>query len=370
MNYRSTCPRCASIFRLGPDQLEAAQGWVQCSVCGAAFDAHPSLLMADGSPLPTPEPAVTLSPEVTEPLADHAADDTAPGRAGEAGPGNEGSHEEGPGDQGVGKDIPVDAGQAPDFSPMSVEPAEPDTTPPPQGIVQRDTPVDLPSIILIDPDADADDDPGPLPHISAPAYPAPHDTSTYPPPPAYPSAAPAARVEYADRAPTEITRAAFAPPRRRTPVWIGLIAALILLALLLAQTVYFLRDSLVSRFPQTRPALEHTCALVGCTPSLPKNLALLRIVGSDLQTEASGRLKLTLTLGNRAGHAQAWPVLVLTLMDQRNRPLARRSFAPSEYLGDPQRIATGVPARSEQSLTLPLNLKDLKPMGFDLRLTY
>jgi hypothetical protein len=147
-------------------------------------------------------------------------------------------------------------------------------------------------------------------------------------------------------------------------------ASALLLVLLLAQTAYFLRDTLASRLPQTRPALEQACAALGCTLSLPKNLAQLQIVGSDLQTEASGRLRLTLTLGNRAGHAQAWPVLVLTLTDQRNRPLARRSFAPSEYLGDARRIADGLPPRSEQALNLPLTVRDLAPMGFDLQLTY
>ena len=140
-------------------------------------------------------------------------------------------------------------------------------------------------------------------------------------------------------------------------------ASALLLVLLLAQSAYFLRDTLVSRLPQTRPAFEQACAVLGCTLSLPKNLALLQIVGSDLQTEASGRLRLNLTLGNRAGHAQAWPVLVLTLTDQRNRPLARRSFAPSEYLGDAQRIAAGIPPLSEQALSLPLTVRDLAPDG-------
>lgn len=349
MIYRTTCPDCASIFRVGPDQLEAAQGWVQCSVCGAAFDAHPGLLLADGSPLPIPEPPPVelLSTASVKPIAEPAVEDP-------------------------GVKTPQ-AGQLDEASPDEAEHApEPDApaTASPQGVVQRETPLDLPSIILIDPDADAADDPGPLPHISAPVYPAPQNTPAYVPPPAYPSTAPAARVEYAGRTAAGTTRAHVAAPRRRIPLWTGLVAALVLLAVLLAQTVYFLRDPLVSRFPQMRPALEHSCEVVGCTLSLPRNLDLLRIVGSDLQTEASGRLKLTLTLGNRAGHAQAWPVLVLTLMDQRNRPLARRSFAPSEYLSDAQRIAAGIPARSEQGLTLPLNVKDLTPMGFDLRLTY
>ena len=147
-------------------------------------------------------------------------------------------------------------------------------------------------------------------------------------------------------------------------------ASALLLVTLLAQTAYFLRDTLVSQLPEARPAFEQACAALGCTLSLPKNLAQLQIVGSDLQTEASGRLKLTLTLGNRASHIQAWPVLVLTLTDQHNRPLARRSFAPSEYLGDARRIAAGMPARSEQPLSLPLTVRDLTPMGFDLQLTY
>ena len=343
MNYRTTCPHCASVFRLGADQLGAAQGWVQCSVCGAAFDARPSLLTEDGSPLPPPEaeplpePAPPAEPEVLETAP------AAPEAAGE--------------DDGVAEPAPA---------------ADEGGTAAPRGIAQREAAPDLDSIILIDPDIPVSEDLGPLPQI----YPAP---STYPAEPsapvqatapasiAAPAAAPRARVEYATIYP-DTARVRPSPPRIEPWAW-GVASAL-LLAFLLAQSVYFLRDTLVSRMPQTRPALEQVCAALGCTLSLPKNLALLQIIGSDLQTEPSGGLKLTLTLGNRAGHAQAWPVLVLTLTDQRNRPLARRSFAPSEYLGDPRRIAAGIPPSSEQPLSLPLTVRGLRPMGFDLELTY
>jgi len=348
VSYRTTCPQCASVFRLGADQLDAAQGWVQCSVCGAAFDARLSLLMEDGSPLPVvaePEPVeVPPSPETTPP-SEPAAQEAAP---------NEVAVAEEPAAEELAEDV-----------------AGSET---PRGITQRDTTHELPSIILIDPDIAVPEDLGPLPQI----YPAP---STYPPEPAAPAyspapapvaapaayAAPAARIEYAPPLP-ETARVRFAPPRIKPWAW-GVVSAL-LLVLLLAQITYFMRDTLVSRLPQTRPALEQACTVLGCTLSLPKNLGLLQIIGSDLQTEASGNLKLTLTLGNRAGHAQAWPVLLLTLTDQRNRPLARRSFAPSEYLGDTQRIAAGIPPRSEQPLSLPLTVRDLAPMGFDLQLTY
>jgi hypothetical protein len=240
-----------------------------------------------------------------------------------------------------------------------------------RGIAQRDRSLDLDSIILIDPDTAPADDPGPLPQI----YPA---ASTYPAPSAAPSASwpPAAAIPPASPPPADapaqpaMAASPEATAAKRTRGWIWTAASVLLLATLLAQTAFFLRDTVVSRLPQTRPAFERICAAFGCTLSLPKNLALLQIVGSDLQTEASGRLKFTLTLGNRAAHAQAWPVLVLTLTDQRNRPLTRRSFAPSEYLGDANRIAAGIAPRSEEALSLPLTVRGPAPMGFDLRLTY
>ena len=343
MSYRTTCSHCASVFRLGTDQLEAAEGWVQCSVCGAAFDVLPSLLMEDGSPLPVIEPEpVELPPtqEIAPPpeaTSDEATTDT--------------QRETEP--EWANAEIDDDGARAT-----------------PQGIVQRESPLDLPSIILIDPDASESDDPGPLPHIQAPAYPSNPYGPSYadrPPPSAPSSVSPTTRVEYANLL---AGTARIPETQRRTKTWIWVVSSLLLLAVLLIQATYFLRDTLVNQLPQSRPAFEQACAALGCTLSLPKNLTLLKIVGSDLQTEASGRLKLALTLGNRANHVQAWPVLILTLTDQRNRPLARRSFAPSEYLGDAQHIAAGIPPRSEQALDLPLNVRNLTPMGFDLKLTY
>lgn len=334
MNYRTTCPHCASIFLLGEDQLGAAQGWVQCSVCGAAFDAQPSLLMADGSPVPAAEPEPA---EPSLPPADEILEPTL-------------------------LPEPLPEADTPISRPSEAELTIPSSLP---GINQRDLSADLPSIILIDPELPYPEDFESLPQIDV----TPADTPEPAVKPATVAATPipTARIEYATPLPGKARVPA--TPRRLRP-WVWVTASGLLLLLLLAQTSYFLRDTLASRLPQTRPALEQACAMLGCTLSLPKNLALLQIVGSDLQTEASGRLKLTLTLGNRAGHAQAWPMLVLTLTDQHNRPLARRSFAPSEYLGDAKRITAGIPPRSEQVLDLPLTVRDLTPMGFDLKISY
>jgi len=342
VTYRTSCPQCASVFRLGADKLDAAQGWVQCGVCGAAFDARPSLLLENGSPLPPmaePEPVeVRASPEAAPPAGLEAAEAEA-----------------------------AMAAETPEAVPDTEDVA---TANVPRGIAQREVSLDLPSIILIDPDVEVSDDPGPLPQFHpAPAYPSASEAPAYPFIPVAPVAArpPAARVEYA----TPLPGAAHLPaaPRRIKP-WAWGVASALLLVLLLAQSAYFLRDTLVSRLPQTRPAFEQACAVLGCTLSLPKNLALLQIVGSDLKTEAGGRLSLTLTLGNRAGHAQAWPIFELTLTDLRDRPIARRSFAPSEYLDDARRIEAGIPAQSEQTLKLELATRDLAAAGFKIRPHY
>ena len=332
MRFRTTCPVCASVFRLGADQLDAADGWVQCSVCGSAFDARPSLLMEDGSPL-------AIEPQAAEPES---------GSVAPAQPSAFPFTKHGPEEVRAIEQAAREAAVAPI----------------PGGIVQRETALDLPSIILIDPDIPVPDDFGPLPQID----PTP-DTSVAPVSSAPAAlAAPSTRIEYAVPQAVALPVALSVPRRTKPWVW-GLASGLLLLALL-AQMSYFLRDRLVGQWPQARPAFEQACSVLGCTVSLPRNLEQLQIIGSDLQTETRSRLKLVLTLGNRADQPQAWPMLVLTLTDQRERPLARRSFAPSEYLEDSQRIAAGIPPRSEQALSLPLTIREVSPMGFDLKITY
>ena len=357
MKLRTICPQCASVFRLTTDQVEAAQGWAQCGVCGTAFDTRPTLAMEDGTPLPQPaaEPEIETAEAV----------ETASGQASET--------------AAAEPEVAVAAG--PEAAPPA--PAEPPTEAAvesteeapaahlPVGIARREAADELPSIILIDPDASAVVDLGPLPEIPA----APRElVASSPAPSAFekqpgPATTPGTRIEYATAMPRPGARRTRRGKRRLKPwVWASLSA--VLAVILLAQAAWFLRDSLVSEAPQLRPLFEQACARLGCTLELPKNESQLQIIGSDLQTEANGRLTLVLTLGNRADYAQAWPMLVLTLTDARGQPLTRRSFAPSEYLGDPQRIAAGLPPLSEQALSLPLSVSGIRPMGFNLKLAY
>jgi len=58
---------------------------VQCSVCGAAFDAHLGLLMEDGSPVPLIEPEpVEAPPPAIAPPPEAASDEATADLQGEA----------------------------------------------------------------------------------------------------------------------------------------------------------------------------------------------------------------------------------------------------------------------------------------------
>jgi len=165
-------------------------------------------------------------------------------------------------------------------------------------------------------------------------------------------------------------RVAHAPSRVSWVLW-GVLSFVLLVALVF-QLTYFLRDFIALKIPATRPVLELACKQLGCNLSLPKNAELMQIIGSDLQAEPAGTglLTLKLTLGNRAPYTQAWPVIVLTLTDAKDQPQARRSFAPSEYLADQKMLPLGIPAQSEHSLTLPLQVRNLPMAGFHLEIAY
>jgi predicted Zn finger-like uncharacterized protein len=65
MSLAARCPHCKTVFRISSEQLSAAQGWVRCGGCSAAFDATAHLATPKGEPLelPTvqPEPAATAA---------------------------------------------------------------------------------------------------------------------------------------------------------------------------------------------------------------------------------------------------------------------------------------------------------------------
>src|SRR4029079_10109865 len=98
------------------------------------------------------------------------------------------------------------------------------------------------------------------------------------------------------------------------------LAALLALAGVLAQAVYWYRTEIAVLLPETRPHLEAACAALKCELRLARRPKMKAIESSDLQ--ADGRrdsvIVLNAVLRNQAQFAQEYPSLELTLTDERD----------------------------------------------------
>jgi predicted Zn finger-like uncharacterized protein len=152
----------------------------------------------------------------------------------------------------------------------------------------------------------------------------------------------------------------------------GALAAALALA---GQLAYVYRGELALAVPGSKPWLEAACARLRCTVPPPRHLELVSIEASELAAEraAAGVLTLTAALRNRAGFAQAYPHLELTLTDAADQPVARRVIEPREYLGAtaPQSAATAsFGPGAEQPVRLHIDAAGLDAKGYRIFLFY
>jgi len=159
------------------------------------------------------------------------------------------------------------------------------------------------------------------------------------------------------------------PKNRRWP-WVA--ASILLVLVLFAQAAYFFRVDLAARMPGLKPALTVYCKLLRCSVPLPQKTDLMSIESSDLESDPAheNRVVLNALLRNRAPYAQAFPDLELTLNDTNDKPLARRTLKPKDYLPPQENEQTGLLPNHELSVKLQLGTADLKPTGYRLALHY
>lgn len=162
-------------------------------------------------------------------------------------------------------------------------------------------------------------------------------------------------------------------PRRRAWLWTA--AVLVAALALAAQAAYRFRVELAVAAPWTRSALEAACKPLRCQVALPRRPDLMAIESSDLQadTRREGVIILNAVLRNRAGFAQEFPALELTLTDEGDRPLLRRVLAPRDYL-DPSRagaqLGEGIAPGGEASLRVFLDSSRTRATGYRIYLFY
>jgi predicted Zn finger-like uncharacterized protein len=156
------------------------------------------------------------------------------------------------------------------------------------------------------------------------------------------------------------------PPGK--PRWPLIAANLMLLLVLLGQCAYFFRVQLAASMPGLKPALVSYCKFFQCTVPLPRKLDLMSIESSDLEADPDRPSIITLNaiLRNQARYTQALPNLELTLTDLQNRPVARRTFSPADYLSPGNDEQQGLMPNRELNIKLNFDTSDLKPSGYKL----
>jgi hypothetical protein len=103
---------------------------------------------------------------------------------------------------------------------------------------------------------------------------------------------------------------------------------------------------------------------------LPRNSALVSIETSDLQADnARGLFVLQAMLKNRAGYAQAWPALELSLTDTNDAVVSRRVMFAADYL-PPGTTSDTFPANGEIAVKLWVEAKESGASGYRLYIFY
>ncbi len=424
--YITQCPNCQTRFRLSPEHLAAADGQVRCGRCRHIFNAKDKLeddpaLTPPAAPQPEPPPTVATAAAATSAAApwNEEPSNEAERLAQAMQQAKSGDWEEpkladsdtldtaDANTDDFALDLP-DFGPLPDFDTLSSvqDGATTDTVQQGPAETSEDTPqaepaADQPSgenpsfdELLNDAtvkqeaadkaaaDELVEDERGDLPSfsalddapIAADAAPAVTGDIAEDSPLGQSAAAAAAAAAFAataahiDDSPAPPRKPAQAASGFRVPVWLWVGGVLIALLMLAAQLVYLFRTDIAAEVPGTRAPLVATCQILGCSVPLPQKPGFLRTEWSEMSfiPDQPQLVQLGATLKNHAPYPVAWPYLELTLKDGEEHPLAKKVFAPQDYLA-PEQIKLGqFNSNTEIKMQLQIDIGSLRTQGYSL----
>lgn len=352
------CPSCQTAFKVVPDQLRIAAGWVRCGHCGELFDGQAHLIDRPPARDPSVKNDVPLAFRAEDPAPDTPQ-----------------STPESEIEQGFEPSAPA---AEVDFQPtVSMEPEEPSIAvrlEAERQEAERQTAAPVP-VAALDVFPAFSADPGSPPEnrfaVNAPTAlrGGPHEPSfrmddgptaadsfdwvgaspmTPETPPAPPSreepalgqdpfaSARIPSLEHAARSTSNVIPAFVRQPKVhrfwdssavRTLLWIALP---LLIAALAAQWVLHERNWLAARVPPLAPALGALCAPLGCAVQPYRMLNAIAIDGSDFKAIDADTFRFDLSVRNSADVAVAMPAFQLTLSDIQGHVLVRRVIQATE----------------------------------------
>ena len=325
MTLVTRCPACVTMFKVAPDQLKVADGWVRCGRCSEVFEAsvvpYPDAPVALDQPAAMPLPQTPETPSfsafsqqgLAEPFVE--ATDRAPSLTPDFAP----SLQEAPTPQDEA--APQAAAPADQAVPQEVMEVQPDVLPASFAAAmaalqepERIEPTFSDADLVFKPDSPPLAEPV---GVSANAPDAP--------PLAAEPLQPAEELSFMrDAQPTPF----WTPPRLRTAL--VLLCTLLLLALVLQWTVRH-KDGLAAQQPRLAPWLQALCRTLVCEVRLLRRIESVQIERANFKKSGPSAYRLTFVLKNTAATAVEIPALEVTLTDSQRQVLVRRVLLPAQF---------------------------------------
>ncbi len=315
------CPTCQTLFRVTGAILRAGHGQVECGQCHSVFDAIERLI-DDVPPGPHPEPSAALEP------ASALADSLADAKDADLSPATERWANDLPTGEFVLQDgelIPV-AERVPTERPAASRESryvieEPGA---PEEITLEGDRIEISGVYRapesLAPGSEEDADAGPVlqPIDNAVDSTVIHSRTDR-----------NHLVDNSDDLDAEL--AGTEAVGRRSGTWS--LFSLVLLAVLAVQVIHHYRQELV-RNPRIGPQVLKLYSMLNLplAPNWDVTGYEIQQWGVAADPAASGTLRLRASILNRAGFAQPYPLLKLTLEDRWGEQVGAREFEPAEYL--------------------------------------
>jgi predicted Zn finger-like uncharacterized protein len=158
------------------------------------------------------------------------------------------------------------------------------------------------------------------------------------------------------------------PVRTRTIYWAA--GSMLLILLLASQTLVFYGHGFARQTPMLRPVIEALCVQLPC-----RNLPRIDMRHMDLvETRVAPHprfdkaLRIKATLVNRADTVQPYPLLEVSLIDSQGQLVARRAYAPREYLSKPEATQQGLPPQVAVNVQLDITSPGTHASGYEVLL--
>ncbi len=134
----------------------------------------------------------------------------------------------------------------------------------------------------------------------------------------------------------------------------GTLLVLGLFLVILAVAAVIMNQSVIEKFPKTKPVFEAVCTKITCPGFYLKNIEAFAVTKAQLtNTGTPGSYTLEVTIINGSNIAQAVPHISLQLVDENDTAIAEQTLAPSDFLADPGIKSLG----AGRSLSINVNMR-------------